>query len=409
MELIRKCLGCGSEISLFPDGKNIDLSCQKCGYGKGEFQTITKDKMKVTFQCPVCRSFFAVETNTETPLYHDAPNCKSRVVGYFGKYEGNEFLELKEPDDILKNIILIKRNRGLGDVLMVTSILPELKKIYPDKYIWFEADHDVADILKNNPSIDRILHTGSTSAFKNKFHKIINLLNAVENYITDGGLNKENRIERFWRLSDVPIKETSILRPRYYPTDDEISWAKEFLKIKPKDKAKFIMVAPESYASFRTLPPDKFKTYIDRAISTDLNLHFITVGEKPNLIFGRNIINLNGKLSLRMLGSLMTQCELVVCGDTGVYHLAEGLNIPSLVMFGSIPPEARISTYGYAVPLYHPESKECIPCWDKQREHGVAGCGYCMEAITIKELIDKTFEILKFRDVAKKYKSKAYA
>ncbi len=48
--------------------------------------------------------------------------------------------------------------------------------------------------------------------------------------------------------------------------------------------------------------------------------------------------SLAGRLSLLELAALVAQASLVICGDTGVAHLASAFGIPSVVLFGPTPP-----------------------------------------------------------------------
>ena len=54
---------------------------------------------------------------------------------------------------------------------------------------------------------------------------------------------------------------------------------------------------------------------------------------------GIDIGNLAGTLDLAGLASLIGSAALLVCGDTGVAHLATALSTPSVVLFGPTPPQ----------------------------------------------------------------------
>ncbi len=49
---------------------------------------------------------------------------------------------------------------------------------------------------------------------------------------------------------------------------------------------------------------------------------------------------LAGRTSLLELAALVSQARLVVCGDTGVAHLATAYGVPSVVLFGPVSPDA---------------------------------------------------------------------
>jgi len=402
----RKCSKCGNEIPIF-SGVNIDISCQTCGNFSGIF--VGKDSDQLKFECTSCKHVFIVDANKEVPLYHDVPNCKNKTINYLGTIDPNEKIIINTSKEVYKYLIYIRRNRGMGDVLMTASILPELKKKYPDYSIWFEVDEDIAPVLYNNPYIDRLLLRGNKNKLAHEPGLFINLLEKLENYKENNEANKRNRVERIWELSGLRIDQYSDLRPKYYPLKEEIDWAKNFLKINPKSKAKFIIVGIESFANFRTWPINKFEELVDSLIDKSFNNYIILVGQNHNPIKGRNIINTCGELTIRELGALIVASQLVICGDTGLYHLAEAVGTPSLVLFGSIPPQARISTYAYTTPIYKEDLAPCIPCWDKQRENMPPCINICMNSITSEEVLKEAIRILNLKNPEKKYETKSYA
>jgi ADP-heptose:LPS heptosyltransferase len=65
--------------------------------------------------------------------------------------------------------------------------------------------------------------------------------------------------------------------------------------------------------------------------------------------------NLSGRLSVPELAERVASAALVVCGDTGIAHLATALGVRSVVLFGPVPPARwgpRIDLDRHTV-LYH--------------------------------------------------------
>jgi len=48
---------------------------------------------------------------------------------------------------------------------------------------------------------------------------------------------------------------------------------------------------------------------------------------------------LAGRTTLPQLAALVAEASLVVCGGTGIAHLATAVGTPSVVLFGPVPPE----------------------------------------------------------------------
>ena len=57
------------------------------------------------------------------------------------------------------------------------------------------------------------------------------------------------------------------------------------------------------------------------------------------------IINLAGQTTIRELTALLKSASLVVSNDTGPGHIAAGLGVPLVMIFGPVNP-ARLGPYG---------------------------------------------------------------
>jgi ADP-heptose:LPS heptosyltransferase len=80
-----------------------------------------------------------------------------------------------------------------------------------------------------------------------------------------------------------------------------------------------------------------------------------------------NVVNACG--ATRRFGeaaALLGRCELSIVQDTGLAHACGALGLRSLALVGSIPPEARFSTYGGFSWIHPADRVECCPCWDWQ-------------------------------------------
>ena len=62
---------------------------------------------------------------------------------------------------------------------------------------------------------------------------------------------------------------------------------------------------------------------------------------------------LAGRTDLEQLASVVSGAALVVCGDTGVAHLASAYGTPSVLLFGPVPPEHWGPPPGPHVVLWH--------------------------------------------------------
>ena len=130
----------------------------------------------------------------------------------------------------------------------------------------------------------------------------------------------------------VPCDETDLhVRPPYEPAVAEWDGA--------------TLIHPGAAARARRWPPDRFgavaagerskgRTVVvtgsagERGIAMEVAA---TAGLPAEAV-------LAGRLDLAQLASLVAQVGRVVCGDTGVAHLATSCRTPSVVLFGPVPP-----------------------------------------------------------------------
>jgi heptosyltransferase-2 len=96
-----------------------------------------------------------------------------------------------------------------------------------------------------------------------------------------------------------------------------------------------------------------------------------------------------GGTSLRQLMALFAQCRLIVTNDSGPMHLAAGLSVPQVAVFGSTderltgPLSARARVAKHQVP--------CSPC-------GLRECPIdfrCMARLEVDEVYRTALELVK--------------
>ena len=102
---------------------------------------------------------------------------------------------------------------------------------------------------------------------------------------------------------------------------------------------------------------------------------------------------LAGETTLRQLMALFAQCRLIVTNDSGPMHVAAGLGVPQIAIFGSTnervtgPLSARARVVKREVP--------CSPC-------GLRECPIdfrCMTGLSVDQVYRATLEVVKQAEV----------
>jgi len=141
---------------------------------------------------------------------------------------------------------------------------------------------------------------------------------------------------------------------------------------------------------------------LSKVLAKEVDLNIVVIPSEEDLsqekLFreGGGNIFWTGALSLRELKAVISRCEVLICNDSGVMHVAVGLGVPVVAVFGPTHPclgfyplgedDILLSSYEY-----------CSPC----SLHGEGKCfrdkKYCMENIPVHKVFDATVSILSKR------------
>jgi|DewCreStandDraft_4_1066084.scaffolds.fasta_scaffold07282_6 ADP-heptose:LPS heptosyltransferase len=267
--------------------------------------------------------------------------------------------------------ILLCRTDGIGDLLLVTPLIKEVKR--NNKFVAVLASYNSKDVLVNNPDVDKIFVNPSKNLRKEinsyGFDKayIIYPRFSVALLIASARIperigtayrwysflfNKKIRIHRKYnemheadynmKLAEDITGAKKAERLYFYLKDEELKFAKNYLE-KKGIKDNFFIVYPCGAGSAINLPLVKYAELIDMIHLTlpDINI-LIASGKneqnKVNEIFERiknrkNIYVMDENLSIRQLAAIINFAKIFISGSTGPMHIAAALNIKTLTFF----------------------------------------------------------------------------
>jgi len=250
-------------------------------------------------------------------------------------------------------ICIKRRLGGIGDVLMTMPVTKAIKEIIPHCHLIYATDlkysqEALGQIAEHNPYIDEIISAGL--ATNERYDYVVD--------ITQTGLSKEkagsippNRIDMFADAVGVDISADPV--PIYIVTDKEKKWAKKKLNELVPDrtkKTKFIVIQARSNDARRTWP----LSHVDELCSL--------LAEKDNthvLLFDwggsakrwdKTTPNIHYCLDYNVIdtAAIVEQCDVVVCPDSAILHLAGALQKKIIAIFGPTPPDSRMNYYANA-------------------------------------------------------------
>lgn len=300
----------------------------------------------------------------------------------------------------------------VGDLVMATPLLEDLRHHFPDAKITAMAKSSLAPILEHDPNINEVFAFKKPSGWVHNIHsnEIIDPLRFGK---YDLGILTTNSLSSawwFWRglvenrvgfatnlrslLLDkaVPFpknKETqhlvitykhlllplgipiSTTAPKLYISQDEKEAAKTLLAsygVTPKSIV--VGINPgAAYGSAKCWLPERFKEVTHKLLQNP-NVYVVYFGDNIGAPLVHEIcqnmpervVNLAGRTTLRELIALISSCSIFLTNDSGPMHLASALNIPLLALFGSTS-DVKTGPYNGGKVIH--KHVECSPCYQK--------------------------------------------
>ncbi|HIQ47229.1 MAG TPA: lipopolysaccharide heptosyltransferase I [Sulfurovum sp.] len=279
--------------------------------------------------------------------------------------------------------IAIVKLSAMGDIVHAMVALQFLKKADPSLQIDWVVEEGFAGVLEGNPHIDNILPVNLKAIKKNKmalfteikriksyaknnYDLVIDAQGLIKSAITAKLLGKKvvgfskNSIREgfasyfYTQTIDIPYEKNAIERnmkvlcePLHITVSQEDILQKEkFLyfsndKTYKKENESYVLLVVGASVPNKMYPKEKF---LALAESMEENIVAVWGNEAEKeiaLYLTKNTENvtISPKLTLNALKRTIAHAKLVIGGDTGPTHMAWGLNVPSITLFGNTPSE----------------------------------------------------------------------
>jgi len=275
--------------------------------------------------------------------------------------------------------ICIVKLSALGDIIHSMVVLQFIKQKYPNSTIDWVVEGVFEDILKNNPHVDNIITVNLKSIKKDKFkifHELRNIRKLHKNnydiVIDAQGLLKSAIVSRLisaktiFGFSKDSIREG--IASLFYTKTASIAYDKNVIdrnvtlinKSLDMDVSKDDILGkkPFLYSSFsnsnatdilyvlgasrenKIYPKEKFAELATRLKEYKIEAVWANDYEKDAADYIASKcenVDVCPKMSLDELKDKIVNSSLVIGGDTGPTHMAWGLNVPSITIFGNTP------------------------------------------------------------------------
>ena len=328
--------------------------------------------------------------------------------------------EIKNPK------ILILRYRFIGDTVLTTPFIKNVKKIFPDSKIDILVSPNSGELIEGNPNIRKVFYLDSTKAHKyehdgrfgfypkstaKEFKSLFSCANELKKekydlifvlkrsfssaflaYLIGAkyrvGFNTEFRsfflthpisydkskheLNNFLDCLQLFSKNTEIFTPEIFPSENEKQKAKELLKSLDPYKPKILIHASSAHPYkawskryFAELLDDLYEKYKAQFVFTGASIDkeiYDVILSKSK--YKNKILyeNLCGKTNIRECYAIYENLHMAICVDSGNAHLAAAAGIPTYVLFGPTRPDKWLPKGEKVYSIKLKQNLPCQPC-----------------------------------------------
>jgi ADP-heptose:LPS heptosyltransferase len=339
------------------------------------------------------------------------------------------------PDrDKIHKILVIKFG-GIGDILLATAVLPNLKYNFPNAQIYFLTLRHSRDVLIDNPFITRVFtydpnEDKSWCLLKNirrqKYDLVIDLFgnprtalitfwsrakyrfgfkfrgrSYAYNITAEGRGGEVHNVEfnlDALRAMDIPIINKNL---SLSVTVVHEEFAESFIRKHNIDSKPIIGITlTGGWEAKRFKPPDYVK--LMKMINELYDVNFILIwGNKRELGDAEFIMqSCEGNCyiipdsPIRYLGAIIKRCSIIIGNDSGPLHIAVAVGVPTLGIYGPTNPHLQ-GPYGEKNLTIVKEELECLYCNLLECPIG----NICMTELSHDLIIDKLKQLIDINNI----------
>lgn len=257
--------------------------------------------------------------------------------------------------------ILVDRRAALGDVVMITPVLRELRRRYPES--WLQVVTDEPAILNNNPDVSLVVKPDSMEK-KDPWDVYVNLNDAYETQVSSHYI--ESYLDRAFGESRHDVNRDTAM----YPTDAEKESINDILD---QLGSQFVVIHMRRWAwENKNVDLEIWSALFTRLMNKYPNIKIVTVGAKydykvPN---GKNYINLVDQLTVGEIQYLISRANAFVGPDSGPFHIAGTTRTPIVALISHLIPEQilpwRDGEFGKDITVVLSDVA-CVGCYARQK------------------------------------------
>ncbi len=266
-------------------------------------------------------------------------------------------------------LTVIDRLGAPGDALITANVIRCIKKKYSSLKINCITPHP--ELIRLDPCIDSINSKENFYSFDSSYWELIVRKETRKNIIAHN-------------LGRLGIEEYEY-HAKFYLSEEEKNWAKHIIERLQKP---VVAICTRSKEIVKNWPLDSWIELIN-SISPDLSIIQLGDEKEPKL---ENTIRFAGKYTMRESIALLSQAKFFIGPDSLLMHAANGLNVPSLIIFGGARP---VKCFGYQQNINLSTKPYCSPCWIHMSHDTCKENLKCLHEISVSQVLNSIKTLMK--------------
>ena len=340
--------------------------------------------------------------------------------------------------------IVVFHTAFIGDIILALPLVQVLHAWWPDAWLTFVAIPEAAAVLKNHPSINEVVVYDKKGNQKG-FSALLSLSRRLRDAAFDVALvpHRSLRSAVVIAMARIPVRvgfsasagrvfltdlvpyrheaheiarNLDLLQPlgipapahelpALFPSQEDVAVVEKLLReyedrspaIRPVNR---IALAPGSVWNTKRWPEEYFVDLARKLVASGHGVVLIGGADDRPLclrieagVQSALLLNAAGALSLLQSAELIHRCAMIVTNDSAPMHLAVGMRIPVVAIFGATVPAFGFAPRGPRDQVVQTAGLSCRPC----SIHGGISCPIktfdCMNRISPDLLLEKVHMI----------------
>ncbi len=290
--------------------------------------------------------------------------------------------------------ILIIRFSSIGDIVLTTPVIRNLRKKFPGAAIHYITKKKFAGIVMSNPYLDKVLLLEDDLAKtineikEEKYDEIIDLhhnlrtlrIKSALPYLPFHSFNKLNIEKWLYTNFKINVMPKTHIVDRYMDTVKHLDVANDGLGLDyfiPKEAEikegdipfshlqGYVAIAIGAAHNTKKLPVEKLQELVEK-----IDFPIILLGGKEDFLNGEKIAeqdtikiyNACGKFSLNESAAIVRDSKMVISHDTGLMHIAAAFKKKILSVWGNTVPSFGMVPYQTQYEVFQVNKLPCRPC-----------------------------------------------